>query len=248
MTPFPPLKAFLHAINSIVRYWPQGVRIALPWLVVLAVLQLFIPPPFKSAIPGEPPDMSALFLSLVPFFIANSSIAVNWNRFILRDEMPTTARTFRFDAPVWKYLLRFIAVVFLASIGATIILIALMLFLPQQVLLPVTFFITISALMLFSISLPAAALERKDFGIMDGLKAAQGNIMPVVGFALLNYLAILLCYVVVTLIAFALRNVASPLGPILFLILTLPASLFGMLLSTSAVTSLYGFFAEKRNF
>jgi hypothetical protein len=96
--------------------------------------------------------------------------------------------------------------------------------------------------------LPAAALERKDFGIMDGLKAAQGNIMPVVGFALLNYLAILLCYVVVTLIAFALRNVASPLGPILFLILTLPASLFGMLLSTSAVTSLYGFFAEKRNF
>ena len=106
-----------------------------------------------------------------------SSIAVNWHRYILLDEITASEKIFRLDRPVWNYagphpvdharnacpdphsLDRLFGAPCQASASC----------------LRFRFFVAGIYIMRMSVALPAIALERKDFGIYSGIAGNPGQ-------------------------------------------------------------------------
>jgi hypothetical protein len=247
MRQLPPFKAMQHVLKSVTRYWPVGFRIALPWMIVLALAQIiisFVQIPDDSAARG---GLDFVIIAIALFAV--SSIAVSWHRFILLDEAPDANNLFRIDRPVRRYLLRFITCILAATMIAIIPLLIFSALWPQAVsLVPAVGFGAYILTVIFSISLPPAALERPSIKLMDTIRSIRGNELNMFGFAVLNF-GVLVAGILVTML------LVSPLGllptavvRILLPIITLPINVLTTLISISAVTTAYGYFIERRDF
>ncbi len=232
-----------HAIRSVTRYWPVGLRIALPWMVLLALWQIaisFLEFPVTSR--RLPIDIA----TVVGVLLAVSAIAVNWHRFVFFDEAPANV-LFRVDLRTRKYFIRIIActlagtaiaiipILFLSSLGAG----NGMLIAPAAV---VAYVFTI----IFSLSLPPLALDRAAIGLIETVRMVRGNEVNMLGFAALNFVAMAAGVAASLALAAPLTLFPEPVIAILLPIVTLPVSIFTTLISISAVTTAYGFFVEGR--
>jgi hypothetical protein len=247
MRQFPPLKAMRHVLKSVSRYWPVGFRIALPWMIVLALVQItfsFVELPAKAGARGM-----LDFVIIAIALLAVSSIAVSWHRFILLDEQPDTAKQFRIDMPVRKYLLRFIVCIVAATLVAAVPLILLSAFLWQAaILVPVVGFAAYILTVIFSISLPPAALDKPPVKLMETIRSVRGNEVNVFGFAVLNFAVVVAGLLATMLIVAPLSLLPETAIRILLPVITLPVNVLTTLISISSVTAAYGFFIERRDF
>jgi hypothetical protein len=252
MRKLPPFKAISHAFGSVRNYAAVGIRFSLLWTAILLALaiigSLTAPPPPLPSDGFTPPEVSAVeLLSAIVGLVAFCSIAVNWHRFILRDE--AGGRPMRLDGEVWRYLGNSLLVVLLAILPLVVMAVVLA-FLPPManiLLIPGAVAAVTFALAL-SIKLPAVALGRRDFGFKDAIRATQDNFWPLMAVGMLNGAIVLLMSVIVVIVVSAFMSVSAILGTLAGLVLVVVLKIFYTLFSISIVSSLYGFFVEKRDF
>jgi hypothetical protein len=246
----PPLKAFRHALRSVGDYRGVGMRISLLWTVILlglAIAEIATTTPAAEALPT---DISPLQLvSAAAGLVAFSSIAVNWNRFVLRDEPPTPASGLRLDRLVWLYAGNSLGVVAAMLIPSLAVLLITALLPPAASLLVLpTLMLAGTFAMALSLKLPAVALGRGDFRFSDALAAAHGNFWQLLGMFLMN-IAVAFAGVLGLLLATSVAARIHPLAEtIVGLTLASVFNIFFTLLSISLTTSTYGFLVEKRDF
>ena len=115
-------------------------------------------------------------------------------------------------------------------------------------LLAVPFFVAGVYIMRMSVALPAIALDRKDFGIMAALQVTQGNNLQFAGLLALNGLILFGTFLAIGIVLSVVGSANLTAAKVLALILSVPVNLFLSLFSVSLLSSLYGFFVEKRRF
>ncbi len=250
MRKLPILAAVKHALNSVVTYRSAGIRIGLLWIIVLLAFNLaglFLidqPDPPQTGRIGLF-DLVQIAVGLIAFY----SIAVNWHRFVLRDEMPTAQGALRLDGLVWRYtgnallitLMTFLPVAVLAAILSVLLPPAVVLVLPAVAGAG-------TATFMLSLKLPAIALGRTDFRFADAMKAAEGNFWQVMGVFLLSALIVFVAAVMLVILAALLSYLPRIPAAIIGLAAGAAVNLFVILFSVSVLTSIYGYFVESRNF
>lgn len=254
MNKLPPFQTIKHALKAVFQFRNAGMRIGLPWVLVLAAMSLIdrsfsvAPDPANgpaSMMLPSPMELVIAALSLVIF----SSIAVNWHRYILLDEMTASEKIFRLDRPVWNYAGRTLLIMFATLVPILALSFAFITVLPNlSAVLAVPFFVAGIYIMRMSVALPALALERKDFGITSALQVTQGNNLQFAALLALNGLILFATFLALGIVLSVVGNVNMMAAKVLALVLSVPVNLFLSLFSVSLLSSLYGFFVEQRKF
>jgi len=254
MNKLPPFQTIRHALKAVFQFRYAGVRIGLPWVLVLAVVSFLdrifspAPDPAKGAANMMLPSSMELLIaafSLVVF----SSIAVNWHRYILLDEITRPDKIYRLDRPVWNYAGRTLLIMLATLIPVLAISFVFVTALPNLgPLLAVPFFVAGIYVMRMSVSLPAIALDRKDFGITAALQVTQGNNLQFAGLLALNGLILFGTFLAIGIVLSIVGSANLTAAKVLALVLSVPVNLFLSLFSVSLLSSLYGFFVEQRKF
>ena len=254
MHKLPAVQTIKHALKAVFQFRNAGTRIGLPWVLVLAGMSIIDRSFSASPDPANGPagmillgpiELVIAALSLVIF----SSIAVNWHRYILLDEITVPEKIFRLDRPVWNYAGRTLLIMLATLIPTFVLSFAFVSALPNlSPALAVPFFVAGIYIMRMSVALPAIALGRKDFGITAALQITQGNNLQFAGLLALNGLILFATFLAVGIILSVVGNVNMTTAKVLALVLSVPVNLFLSLFSVSLLSSLYGFFVEKRKF
>jgi hypothetical protein len=178
-----------------------------------------------------------------------SSIAVNWHRYILLDEVTAPEEVFRLDRPVWSYVGRTLLIMLITIAPVLIFSLVFVNTLPNLgFLLAFPFFVAGIYIMRMSVALPAIALDRKDFGISAALQVTQGNNLQFAGLLALNGLILFATFLALGIVLSIVGGASLTAAKFLALVLSVPVNLFLSLFSVSLLSSLYGFFVEKRKF
>jgi hypothetical protein len=254
MHKLPAFQTIKHALKAVVQFRNAGIRIGLPWVLVLAVINVIdrsfspAPEPADAAanmiLPG-PMELLIAAFSLVIF----SSIAVNWHRYILLDEITAPDKIFRLDRPVWTYAGRTLLIMLVTLVPMLILSSIFLNSLPSfSFALAIPFFVAGIYIIRMSVALPAIALQRKDFGISAALQITQGNNLQFAALLALNALILFATFLALGIILSIVGGVNVTAAKIFALILSVPVNLFLSLFSVSLLSSLYGFFVEQRKF
>jgi len=242
-----PTKAISHALNSVWNYRQVAARIALPWLPLLllcGIAEVYFAPP--EAAPGEipsiPPIQIATFLVSL---IATSSMAVSWQRFILRDEV---SRGLRIDGNVLRYA-GFNFLLLIATIIPSVLLLALALVESSAAVLALPAVVLIGGIVTrLSIRFPAISLGNHAFTFRDAWRASAGNFWQCLGVFALSWALTLGGLFILILGGSALSQVNGALGDLAVTVAVIVMQLFYAIFNASIFTSLYGFFVERREF
>jgi hypothetical protein len=257
----PAAAAFSHAVASVKNNLPMAFRIAWPWYAIIIPITLALYLLLASATGGNfeaSPGLNvfASLLAGIMAMVSASSIAVNWHRYILRDEIPRGSEVLRLDETVWRYfgnmlliLLSVMAVLLIAAIPLSIIAA-----LAQSPALGVVATLVLGvpiagALFLrLAVKLPAIALGRTDFFMRNAWQATEGNNAPVVLLFVLNALIVIGAIAAVI----AVRAVFSLFGAVIEgiaeMIAQVAVNWIVTIFGVTILTSLYGFFVENRDF
>jgi hypothetical protein len=190
-------------------------------------------------------------------FYISSSIAVNWHRYILLDEVPTGLDRLRMDAVVWRYFGNAILVGLAAAAAVMPLAVAMSILLAVVGMNVVVGSFVIAAIILvavmsflyrWSLKLPAIALGRTDYGIGKAWQDTKGNHfrLAVVGISFLVIMAG--AGLVIQMIGNGLENGLGAAGFLASLALQLLVNWIASILAVTILTSLYGFFVEAREF
>jgi hypothetical protein len=98
------------------------------------------------------------------------------------------------------------------------------------------------------IKLPAIALGRTDYGFGQAMRDSQGNFLEMMGFILLFTIAMLVPSFILGFITGILEAGLGIIGTIVSVVLNVAYQWFTLIIGISALTTLYGFFVEKRDF
>ena len=250
MRKLPILAAVKHTLNSVIAYRGTGIRIGLLWMIVLLALNFA-----GEFLIGRPPEQQPgriwlfVLVQITVNLIALSSIAVNWNRFVLRDELPAAHGALRLDDPVWRYAGNWLLIILMTFLPVAVLIAILSALIPPAVILALpAVAVAGTAHFMLSLKLPAIALGRTDFGLTDAMKVSAGNFWQVMGVFLFNALIasafLLMLFILAGLLSYLPRVIAVPID----LAAVVAVNLFVILFNVNTFTSLYGFFVERRDF
>lgn len=254
MHKLPALQAIKHALTAVIQFRNAGTRIGLPWILVLAGVRIF-DHYFSGAEDSTGDTTTVMILRPTEFIIFAfsmvifSSIAVNWHRYILLDEVTASEKIFRLDRPVWNYAGRTLLILVMALVPVLMLSTVVFAALPSLgPVLAFPFFVAGIYVMRMSVALPAIALERRDFGIGAALQVTQGNNLQFAALLALNALILIATLLVIGIVLSIVGSANMTAAKILAMVLSVPVNLFLSLFSVSLLSSLYGFFVEKRKF
>ncbi|GAA6209728.1 hypothetical protein NBRC116601_30210 [Cognatishimia sp. WU-CL00825] len=235
-------KLFKHAVLMIVRNFTDILRIGfLPMLTAIASIGLLA---FALVGSGSISNAASQFTWLVlPFFAIGFFcmfwFIVGWHRFVLLQEMPNGW----LNKPNGKIANYFGTIVKLFLVSLLCMMPALLILLAFKslpiLLFPIMLsymFVVFYLLFRLSISLPAAAIG-EPLTLGETLAATEGNLGA--------FIVLFLCSLVFQL---AVQFLASVLiiVPILAAVVSLAGTIFTSMLNVSILTTLYGYFVEKR--
>ena len=243
-----PLKAVAHALKSVVDYRSTAVRFGLFWIPLLFVLGLAelligVPPPGQ---PDFGPGKGIELISAAIGLVGVCAMAVGWHRFILRDEMRSPTRL---DWQVWRYLGNSVLIMLIVLVPLIIIAVVLN-FLPPVLsilLLPASLIAAVVAIRL-SIKLPAVAVGRTDFSFADAWTASAGQFWPLAGVVVLNAAIVIGAALLLMSTLWGVDAISPAAAPFVALVIISVLQLFGTMFNAGILTSLYGFFVEKRDY
>jgi hypothetical protein len=260
MRKFDALKAFLHALKSIWLNRGAMFDMTWPWMLIMLPFdyaRVFYANPVLGALkpdaPPTPEQVQVIAQYMLPYYLLTTlsfaSIAVTWHRYVLRDEWPVGLERLRIDRTVLRYvgnlfiltLLLMIAMVFPLVISQLV----------ERVVPSIGIF-TFGLVMVLAITLsfrlglvfPAIAIGNKDYHFRDAMTQTKGSVGAIVWYAMLIVASVMLVRIVV--FDGLLMRLGLP-----------PLALFGLdfgyqwvttILGITALTTLYGFFAEGRNY
>lgn len=252
-----------HAINSVRNNLTYAFRISWPWYVIVIPLIIVANLLLSYAAGGsliEAPGLNLVnsLISGLLIGFAFASIAVNWHRYILLDEVPDARGIFRVDDKTWRYfgnmLLIFVILVAAGMVmGVPLGIIGGIAFANAIEYFPIVLLIiiipVISTLALrLSVKLPAIALGRADFGMKDAMNATKDNLLPIFLVALFEVTLFLGALILIGAISYAVHMVSPTLAAALAFTLQFAANWIITIFSITVLTSLYGFFVEGRDF
>jgi hypothetical protein len=254
--PLPIGAAFRHALESIWYNRRPAFLMSWPWFALIAaaflVIRIAMPDPRAAA---GAYVASQIAVSLLALF-AYSSVAVNWHRYVLRDEIPAPASRLRMDDTVWRYfgtmmliLLILIGVFVLITVPLTLIAAlagsaqsaGVLIGLIGLPFMGIAFF-------RFGIKLPAVALGEAGFSLADAWRRTAGNDMRLAGLFCLNILGVVLVSLPLVALRVGLSAVSPGLAETLSFAAEVIANWFVTMFGITMLTSLYGFFVERRDF
>jgi hypothetical protein len=272
MRKLPVTEAFSHSFRSTTNNLAFAFHVSWPWMLVLLPVLIAGNIYMLANMPNGPGEFAfgiiafGLLLALLQS-LAFASIAVNWHRYVLLDEMPQGAQRLRVDWTVWRYfgnilLISLIVGLCLLPVGILVGIVAAItgggsIEGPEDFASIALIAIPVYAIMgtigfalfyRYGVKLPAIALERRDFGLGDAWKATRGNFGQMIGLSLLYILIVVVVLVANWILAIVMvplgDGVGGALGIAVQLVLQWVMTIFGITL----LTSLYGYFVENRNF
>ncbi len=272
MRQLPVIDAMSHAISSTKDNLAFAFNISWPWILALLPLNVMFNLYLVSkGIPaGQTLDTTATILSLVMGIfniLAYSSIAVNWHRYVLRDEMPVGMQRLRLDSLTLRYFFNVIGIIIIIAVMSGLITIPIVLLLIGMgvsvigsgnelnggaavlmtiVILPLIALVLVTFYRL-SVKLPAIALDRHDFGFGDAWRATQNNFWRFLGL----FLLLALCSIVVLLAILAATYIFKNFGIVglsISLAIQVMLNWLTTIFGVTILTSLYGYFIESRDF
>jgi hypothetical protein len=262
MRPLPVTAAFAHAFKSTSNNLSFAWYASWPWLAVLVPVLIAGNVYVFTKTGGDPTRMDAasattgLIMTLLNA-LAFASIAVNWHRYVLLDEVPQGAQRLRLDDTAWRYFgntllifliifgLGFAVTLVLALLGAALGTAAVIV---TSAAFAAVGLIGLSMFYRLGIKLPAVALGRSDFGFRDAWRMTVGNGWQVLGLALLYLATALAAAIPVWIVSMVIGLVGGLPALALIVAVQTLASWLLTILGVTLLTSLYGFFVEGRDF
>lgn len=268
MRKLPVTAALAHAIRSTFNNLGFAFHISWPWMLVLLPLNIILTVYFGLHDLGSPWGDGSEFswdsiwpvaLQLIASIVAYSSIAVNWHRYVLLDDVAEGWDRLRIDGLTWKYIGNFFLIALVGTlvavppllIGSLIVAIyATAIGDVQLLIVPVILAVYASVIVILyrlMVKLPAIAIGRNDFGLKQAWAATDGNSWRILGLLLL----FILCIATLGMALLALTYVFGFLGSFALSVSIAAQVLMNWLatvLGVTLLTSLYGFFAEDRDF
>jgi hypothetical protein len=262
MRKLPVMDAFSHAFRSTSNNLSFAFHASWPWMAVLLPVLIAGNLYVFSETGGNPEvqtagSLAASFAMGLIAMIAFASIAVNWHRYVLLDEMPEGAARLRIDDTVWRYFGNILLISLMIGVCAVVAVLAfsfigiLMGQASLFVVVPAAIACVLGALAAFyrlGVKLPGIALQRRDLGLGDAWRITAGNFWQMVGLGLLYFLVGLLAALVIAAIGFALGAIGGPVGISIAVAVQLVMNWVLTILGITILTSLYGYFVENRNF
>ncbi len=262
MRALPVTDAFNHALKSTFRNLGFAFYASWPWMLailpfnivgnVYVILNRAENP--QKFVPGI--LIVSLLIGLLTI-VAFASIAVNWHRYVLLDQVPLGWQRLRLDGIVWRYIGNIFLIVLIFAVGeiAFGLIAALSVLILRTAALVILVPLVIGLIFAFlsygyrlGCKLPGIAVGRDNISFGEVLDSTQGNFWRFVGLGLLNFVVLIGLGVVVFLMTFvASRSSGEALLSIVVAVqffVNWVASIFGV----TMLTSLYGYFIEGREF
>lgn len=257
----PATRCVGHAILSVRNNVAYAFRISWPWYAVITLCGLGAGLIAEYVTGGNleayPERVGPLYLVVgVINILGFASVAVNWHRYILLDEVPQGSELFRLDDKTWRYfgnvlLIALIMVaIFVAVFLPAVILAAVNEALSVVGIIAALVAVPFAAIVFYrlSIKLPAIALGRRDFLMRDAWAATRGNKLQIFLVALFQVLIALALLLILGLLVAGLVVTNAVLAVILSTLVQLIVSWVLTIFGITILTSLYGFFVEGRDF
>lgn len=270
MRKLPVFRALGHAFRSTMDNIGFAFHISWPWVLMLLPLNVatnlyLVLNGLETGGEPNPAMLGKFFAVFIPLALASivaySSIAVNWHRYVLLDEIAQGWQRLRIDGLIWRYIGNFILIflILLACgipVGAAVGLISyllttlwgeemlLVMLVPSVAALYALAFIAAYRLM---VKLPAVALGRRDFSMGDAWRATKGNSLRLLGLLILFVLCLLLLTAGMFVITY-LFGLLGTVGLSLAVAIQVMVNWVATILGVTLLTSLYGFFVEGREF
>jgi hypothetical protein len=260
-----PLAAFRHVIQSTIHNMPFAFHVSWPWLILMAPLNILLNIYGLANLPetGTPDEATQIKIGLLSLGIglftlfASASIAVNWHRYILLDEVPQGWARLRTDNTVWRYFGNTLLIALRVAFTAipAYLLGGLLAWALGKVGVILLVFIIVAVLVWtvvtsyrLSIKLPAIALQRTDFTMANALEVSQGNFWQILGLAILFLVAAIGIFVLIMLLSLVQQKTGSEVFMALVFGVQVVANWIVTIMGVTLFTSLYGYFVEKREF
>ena len=263
MTTLPVIPALRHILQSTLRNLPFAFHVSWPWMAIMFPLQaavtLYVTANFPSLDPNniDPKTAMQLLSVQVPAgimsLIATSSVAVSWHRYILLDEVPVGWQRLRLDGPVLRYfgnaILLSVIIVALALIPA----LAIGLIgtatggVATIALMPLLLALLVVIGLRLSVKFPAVALEHKEFGFKSAWQATNSNTLPFFLLILTLVAVGVIVALVATVISLPFGWIQSDFSAMAILAIQFVVNWVMMIFSVTVLTTLYGYFVEKRS-
>ncbi|NJM29866.1 MAG: hypothetical protein HC855_06980 [Rhizobiales bacterium] len=263
MRVLPVMNIFSHSIRSVIDNIGFAFHVSWPWM--LAILPIHVGTSVYAALnmptdaePWKPMVILSGFVSALATMVAFASIAVNWHRYILLDEIPQGAQRLRLDSTVWRYVgntLLIFLIMFLILIVPGIILGILTAVggaagaVIGGLAMFAGFLFAIAYFYRMSVKLPSIALGRHDYSIGTALKDTDGNTARFIGLAALFFAVAIAIGLLVLGLQYAIVGIDQGVGPGLYAVLAIQLILNWLttIWGVTLLTSLYGYFAEGRD-
>jgi hypothetical protein len=250
-----------HAVSSVRNNIAYAFRISWPWYAVFVPVVVALSTLLGYATGGDPEANPAFALLInlaiaILTMLAFASIAVNWHRYILLDQVPGRRELFRLDDKTWRYFgnLLLISLVLVAAgiaIGLPLGLVGGLLGALEafMVLIVLAIIPVVGVLALrLGVKLPAIAVDRRDFLMRDAWTVSAGNNLAIFLIFLFEIVVALGAGLVLSLTAFGANAIHEVLGLTVGFALQLLVNWIFTIFSITILTSLYGFFVENREF
>ena len=262
MRTLPVGAAFGHMLRSTTNNLGFAWQLSWPWILLIAPANILatlygftLEPRADGSVPEGKVIAIALLVAALTLF-AFASIAVSWHRYVLLDEVPRGWARLRADNTVWRYFgnTLLIMLVLVAGMVPAVLLAAIPLAMGDAgaiLAVPIYFATVIYGIAAFyrlSVKLPAVALERYDFGLKDAWSITQGNTWRLFGLALLFALCVLVIALLLAGVVYLLEKTGLTFALMLGLSLQIVFNWIFTIMGVTLLTSLYGFFVEKREF
>jgi hypothetical protein len=265
MRKLPVTRALNHAMKSTTDNIGFAFHISWPWMLLLLPINVAVNLYLVFHGMQDPQNLTVqAFFLIVPLAIASivayCSIAVNWHRYVLLDEVAEGWQRLRVDSLMWRYIGNAILIGLILMAGGIVAAIALSLVgwgLSAAVgeSIPIVIVPSVIALYAYAlvsayrlaVKLPSVALGRNDFYMRDAWRVINGNFWQIFGLLLLFVICLSFVGLAMLLVTFLFGQFGT-LGLSVSLAIQVAVNWVATILGVTLLTSLYGFFVEGREF
>ena len=265
----PVTAALSHSIDSTFRNIKFAFHASWPWMLVLLPINIagniylvnLGLGEFDPTKPADPRFLLVTLLMALASMVAFASIAVNWHRYILNNEVPHGAERLRLDGLVARYfgntLLIGLMVGLVAMAGAIPISLLFWVLSSASIGSAITvgsvasivgFLWVIGLSIRWSLKLVGVAMDRHDLGMADAWQKSVGNHWRIVGLYILVFLVLILLGSEFGGIAYVVGRTESIAGLSTLVTVQMAVNWVSTIWNITLLTSLYGFFIDGRDF